>query len=64
MDFLGGTVVKNPPANAEDTGSSLGPGISHMLWCTTTPVRLEPVLCNKRSHRKKPTHSSEDPTQP
>ena len=29
-DFLGGTVVKNPPANAEDTGSSPGLGRSHM----------------------------------
>ena len=26
MDFPGGSVVKNPPANAEDTGSSPGPG--------------------------------------
>ena len=25
-----GTVVKNPPANAGDTGSSPGPGRSHM----------------------------------
>ena len=24
--FAGGAVVKNPPANAEDTGSSPGPG--------------------------------------
>ena len=30
-DFPGGTVVKNPPANAGDTGSSPGPGRSHML---------------------------------
>ena len=30
MDFPGGTVVKNPPANAEDTGSISGPGRSHM----------------------------------
>ena len=28
--FLGGTVVKNPPANAGDTGSSPGAGGSHM----------------------------------
>ena len=28
--FTGGTVVKNPPANAGDTGSSPGPGRSHM----------------------------------
>ena len=29
-DFPGGAVVKNPPANAGDTGSSPGPGRSHM----------------------------------
>ena len=29
-DFPGGTVVKNPPANAGDTGLSPGPGRSHM----------------------------------
>ena len=29
-DFLGGTVVKNPPASAGDMGSSPGPGRSHM----------------------------------
>ena len=26
----GDAVVKNPPANAQDTGSSPGPGSSHM----------------------------------
>ena len=30
-DVSGSTVVKNPPANAGDTGSSPGPGRSHML---------------------------------
>ena len=29
-DFPGGTLVKNPPANAGDTGSILGLGRSHM----------------------------------
>ena len=29
-DFPGGAVLKNPPANAGDTGSSPGPGRSHM----------------------------------
>ena len=29
-DFPGGAVVKNPPASAGDTGSSPGPGRSHM----------------------------------
>ena len=27
-----GMVVKHPPANAGETGSVLGPGISHMPW--------------------------------
>ena len=31
-DFPGGTVIKNPPANAGDTGSSPGLGRSHMPW--------------------------------
>ena len=30
LGFPGGTGVKNPPANAGDTGSSPGPGGSHM----------------------------------
>ena len=30
-DLPGGTVVKNPPANAGDTGSSPDPGRSQML---------------------------------
>ena len=30
--FPGGTVVKNPPADAGDMGSSSGPGRSHMPW--------------------------------
>ena len=30
-DFPGGAVVKNPPANAGDTGLIPGPGSSHML---------------------------------
>ena len=31
-DFPDGAVLKNPPANAGDTGSSPGPGRSHMSW--------------------------------
>ena len=31
-DLPGGTVVKNPPANAGDMGSSPGPRRSHMPW--------------------------------
>ena len=73
--FPGGTVVKNPPANAGDTGSSPGPGGSHMprsneahapqllsLHATTTePACLQPVLCSRRSHRnEKPMHCNEE----
>ena len=32
LGFSGGSVVKNPPANAGDTGLILDPGRSHMLW--------------------------------
>ena len=31
LDFPGGPVVKNPPANAGDTGSVAGPGRFRML---------------------------------
>ena len=30
--FSSGSVVKNPPVNARDTGSIPGPGRSHMSW--------------------------------
>ena len=30
--FPGGAVVRSLPANAGDTGSSPGPGGSHVLW--------------------------------
>ena len=30
--FPGGSVVKNPPASAEDTGSIPGLGGSHVRW--------------------------------
>ena len=32
MDFPGGAMVKNPPVNVADTGSSPGPGRSPMPW--------------------------------
>ena len=45
-DFPGGAVVKNPPANAGDTGSIPGPGrpphaVEQQSPCATT---TEPVL--------------------
>ena len=33
-DFLGGSLAKNPPANAGDTGSIPGPGSSHTVQAT------------------------------
>ena len=44
--FPGGAVVKNPPANAGDVGSSAGPGrfphvVKQLSLCATT---TEPVL--------------------
>ena len=32
QDFPGGTVNKNPPASAGDTGLIPGPGRCHMPW--------------------------------
>ena len=41
-DFPGGPVVKNPPANTEDTGSIPGPGRSHTpcnYWAAASEAR-------------------------
>ena len=35
--FPGGTVVKNPPTNPGDTGSSPGPGRYHILQSNYAP---------------------------
>ena len=61
--FPGGAVVKNMPANAEDTVLSPGAGRSHTARAPQLlkPGRLELVLHNKRSHRnEKPTHHNEE----
>ena len=65
-DFPGGPEVKNPPANAGDTGSIPAPaqGRFHMLvvnWAGASqllkPAPQEPRLHNKKSHNsEKPTH--------
>ena len=48
-----GATIKNPPANAgDDMDSTSALGSFHMLGASIEPVRLEPVLCNKRSHCK------------
>ena len=41
-------MVKNPPANAGDTGSNPGPGRSHMLHSNEAPVPqlLSPCATN------------------
>ena len=45
--FLGGSVVKNQPANAQDLGLIPGPGRSHMLaWKGSLhATATEPALC-------------------
>ena len=40
LDFPGGTVDKNPPANAGDAGSILGPGRSHTPQSNEAQVLL------------------------
>ena len=49
--FPGGAVVKNPPANAGDTGSSPGPGRFHMPWSNKAHV---PQLLSLRSRAREP----------
>ena len=51
--FPGGSVVKNPPANAGDTGSVPGPGRSPMK-----PLCLETVLRNKRNLTMRSPHTT------
>ena len=50
-DFPGGAVVKNLPANSGDTGSSPGPGRSHMPRSNKARV---PQLLNLRSRAHEP----------
>ena len=51
LDFPGGAVVKNPPANAGDTGLSPGLGGSHMPWSNEACV---PQLLSLRSGARVP----------
>ena len=50
-DFPGGAVVKNPPANAGDTGSIPGLGRSHMLQSNWARA---PQLLSLRSRAREP----------
>ena len=45
--FPGGTVVKNLPANAEDTGSSPRLGRSHMPWSNKACVPQLLNMCSR-----------------
>ena len=49
--FPGGSVVKNPPANAGDMGSISDPGRSHMLWSNRAHA---PQLLSLRSGAREP----------
>ena len=51
--FPGGAVVKNPPANAGDTGSNPGQGRSHMLWSNKARA---PQLLSPRATTTEPTY--------
>ena len=46
MNFPGGTMDKNPPANSGDTcsGPIPAPGRSHMPWSKTREVHAPPQL--------------------
>ena len=67
-DFLGGSVVKNPPVSAEDTSSIPNPGRSqvrgsepHTPQLLNPLAHLEPLLRNKRSdHNEKPKHCNKE----
>ena len=45
--FPRGSVVKNLPANAGDTGSIPGPGRYHMLWSNYTPAPKLLTWCSR-----------------
>ena len=74
LGFPGGTVVENPPANAGNTGSSPGPGRSHMprsnsarapqllSLCSRAhePQLLKPALLEPVLHNER-SHRSEKP---
>ena len=47
MDFPGGSVIKNLPAHAGDTGLNLALGRFHMLWVNYTCVPQLLSLCSR-----------------
>ena len=46
-EFPGGAAVKNPPANVGDTGSSPGPGRSHVPGSNEAHVPQLLSLCSR-----------------
>ena len=56
---LGGSVVKNPPANAGDTGSIPGPGGSPVPWSNQArvPQLLIPHATATEAHTPSSPHS-------
>ena len=50
MDFPGGPVVKNLPANAEDRGLIPGLGRSHVLQKQLSPSTTTTEPSNPRAH--------------
>ena len=76
MDFPGGSVVKNPPSSAEDMGSVLGLGRSHLPQSSQAhaPQLLSPCsatrevttmrsLCASTRERPPLTTTRENPKQ-
>ena len=57
-DFPGGSVVKNPPANAEDFGLIPDPGGSHMLQSSVNQcaTAIEPVFTAWEPQLLNPPH--------
>ena len=68
LDFSGGTVNKNPPANAGDTGSILGSGrFYRQLSPRSAPTEaecLETMLHSKSHCSEKPVHHTHHREQP
>ena len=56
--FPGGAAIENPPANAVDTGSSPGPGRSHMPQSNQAHVPQLLSLCSRTHETQllKPMH--------
>ena len=61
LAFLGGSVVKNQPRNAGDTGSIPGPGRSHMPWSSCVPQRLSSRLATTATHLEPVPRSKRSP---